>query len=193
MKVRYLFGVALLAAMASACSAAEQDTMEPVTAVQKEATSQEPLETREETSGELKADGETRRIDGETGFQEEGEVQDMIPLTIRVGEREYSAVLYDNETTRALAAKFPMTVIMDEMNGNEKYHYLSGSLPTDTKSVGSIRTGDLMLYGSNCLVLFYEDFRTSYRYTRLGYVENPEGLAGALGGGSVQVTFESGR
>lgn len=55
---------------------------------------------------------------------------------------------------------------------------------------GSIQTGDLMLYGSSCLVLFYESFRTSYSYTRLGRVENPSGLASALGRGSVSVTFE---
>ncbi|WP_243125469.1 cyclophilin-like fold protein [Clostridium transplantifaecale] len=121
--------------------------------------------------------------------QTEGE-QTMIPVTITAGGRQFEASLLNNASTQALIAQMPMTVSMGEMNGNEKYYYLSSSLPTDTRSVGNIHTGDLMLYGSDCLVLFYEDFRTSYRYTRLGAVSNPEGLSEALGRGSVSVTFE---
>ena len=63
------------------------------------------------------------------------------------------------------------------------------SLPTSSQRVGQIRTGDLMLYGSDCLVLFYESFQTAYSYTTLGRVENAEGLAAALGTGDVEVTF----
>ena len=57
----------------------------------------------------------------------------------------------------------------------------------EAERVSEIHAGDLKLYGSSCLVLFYESFSTSYSYTSLGYVENPEGLAEALGTGSVRV------
>lgn len=83
-----------------------------------------------------------------------------------------------------------MTVLMSEMNGNEKYCYLSGNLPTAASNPGTIRAGDLMLYGSNCVVLFYETFQTSYSYTRIGRADNPSGLAAALGSGNVTITFE---
>lgn len=76
------------------------------------------------------------------------------------------------------------------MNGNEKYYYLPDNLPTSSSNPGRIQTGDLMLYGSSCVVLFYESFSTSYSYTRLGRVDNPSGLASALGSGSVTVSFE---
>ena len=53
-----------------------------------------------------------------------------------------------------------------------------------------IQVGDLMLYGSDCVVLFYETFQTSYSYTRLGSLDNPSELAASLGSGNVSVTFE---
>lgn len=111
-------------------------------------------------------------------------------LKITVGSASFNATLENNAAATAFKALLPMTINMSELNGNEKYFYLSGNLPTASSNPGTIRTGDLMLYGGSCLVLFYETFSTSYSYTRLGRVNNPSGLASALGSGSVTVTFE---
>lgn len=111
-------------------------------------------------------------------------------LKISVGSASFNVTLEDNAAAKSFKTLLPMTVSMSEMNGNEKYYYLPENLPTAASNPGNIQTGDLMLYGSSCLVLFYESFRTSYSYTRLGRVENPSGLASALGRGSVSVTFE---
>ena len=46
-----------------------------------------------------------------------------------------------------------------------------------------------MLYGSNCLVLFYQNFSTSYSYTPLGRIKNPSLLAQALGSREAVVHF----
>lgn len=111
-------------------------------------------------------------------------------ITIRVGDRSFVATLEDNATARAFNSLLPMTITMNEMNGNEKYYYLSKNLPTNSYRPGTIRNGDLMLYGSNCLVLFYETFSSSYSYTRLGQIDDPSGLSSVLGRGNVTVTFE---
>lgn len=126
---------------------------------------------------------------GSTGTQDEEKESTMANIRITLDGAVFSGKLRDNAAARALLALLPLTLDMSELNGNEKYYNLPERLPTDTREVGQIRTGDLMLYGPDCLVLFYKDFRTSYRYTRLGYIEDTRGLAAALGTGSVRVVL----
>ena len=120
------------------------------------------------------------------------EEDNMVKIEIIVGNKTFSGVLYDNAAAKALTEQFPMTLNMKELNGNEKYYYLEGSLPTDSGRPSGIKTGDIMLYGNNCLVLFYESFSTVYSYTPLGHIDDPQGLAASLGNSSVQVTFQKG-
>lgn len=110
-------------------------------------------------------------------------------VVVKVGSRDYNAVFYDNRTVENLLTKLPLQIKMSELNGNEKYRYLDFSLPTNEQSVSQINAGDIMLYGSDCLVLFYKSFQTSYRYTRVGKILNPEGLESAVGSGSTEVTI----
>jgi hypothetical protein len=111
-------------------------------------------------------------------------------IRIKIGDKSFTAKLSENATTKAFMAMLPLTVSMTELNGNEKFFRLAKNLPTNSSNPGSIAIGDLMLWGSNTLVLFYETFSTSYDYTRLGKIDNPTGLAAALGAGNVIVTFE---
>ena len=92
-------------------------------------------------------------------------------------------------TVRELLRRFPMSLQMDELHGNEKYYYFSEGLSSSAQSVSQIYTGDLKLFGNDCLVLFYKDFPTSFSYTSLGQIENPQGLSEALGNGSIQIQF----
>lgn len=114
----------------------------------------------------------------------------VIYIQITVGDKSFAARLYENETARALAALLPVTLNMNELHGNEKYYNLDEALPVNASCPAEIHTGDLMLYGPDCLVLFYESVETSYSYTPLGYVEEPVGLSEVLGAGDVQVVFE---
>lgn len=107
-----------------------------------------------------------------------------------VGDKEFPATLADGETGQAFAEMLPLTLEMSELNGNEKYHYLSDVLPTDERNPGTINAGDIMLYGNSCVVLFYKTFNTSYRYTPIGHIDDHTGLAEALGASSVVVKFD---
>ena len=116
---------------------------------------------------------------------------DSMKLKITVRTTHFTATLFDNATTSAFKKKLPMTINMIELNGNEKYFKLPGDLPSNASNPGTIQTGDLMLYGSNTVVLFYKSFSTSYSYTPIGRVDNPLGLAEALGPGNVTLMLES--
>ena len=110
----------------------------------------------------------------------------MTKINISVENKVFAVTLSDNATTRALLPLLPLTVTMIELNGNEKYVNLAAKLLTEPQRVGNIEAGDLMLYSSDCLVLFYEGFRSSYSYTRLGRLDDPAELADVLGKGNVQ-------
>lgn len=78
---------------------------------------------------------------------------------------------------------------MKDLHQNEKYHYFNQSLPTQIEDIDYIHTGELMLFETNCLVLFYDDFSTNYAYTRIGYIENNDEIKNILGEGQVEVEF----
>ena len=80
--------------------------------------------------------------------------------------------LEENSTTSALIKLLPLQVLMNDLNSNEKYVYLNESLPTNTYSPKHIEAGDVMLFGDNCLVIFYESFDTSYSYSKIGHINN---------------------
>ena len=80
--------------------------------------------------------------------------------------------LEENSTTSALVKLLPLDITMNDLNKNEKYAYLDESLPTNTYSPKHIEAGDVMLFGDNCLVIFYESFDTSYSYSKIGHINN---------------------
>ena len=63
---------------------------------------------------------------------------------------------------------------------------MDNSLPTNSTNPKHIKSGDIMLYGNNCLVIFYKSFDTNYSYTKIGHIDNlPD-----LGIDNITVKFE---
>ncbi len=138
-----------------------------------------PSETQVETSNE---------IQDETHEEEEN----MIPVNLIINSQTFSAVFYDNETTQAFIEQMPITLNMSDLNNNEKYYNLPNNLPTEnTERPDVIHAGEIMVWRANTIVVFYETFSNSFSgYTRLGFIENIDGLVEALGPQNVDVTFE---
>ena len=111
-------------------------------------------------------------------------------ITITVGNKVFKAILEANATASAFKAMLPLTIDMRGLNNNEKFFDFLSYLPANASNPGTINTGDIMLWGSNTIVLFYKTFSTTYSYTRVGKIENLSGLAAALGSGTATVMFE---
>lgn len=102
--------------------------------------------------------------------------EEKISMRITINNNEYTINLEDNETVKELVSMLPLELNMSELNGNEKYTYLDKSLPTNSYNPKHINSGDVMLFGDNCLVIFYDSFNTSYSYTKIGHIDNMPNL-----------------
>ena len=107
-------------------------------------------------------------------------------MKVTINGKQYVVQLEDNETVKSFINILPQELNMSELNGNEKYIYLDITLPTNSSNPKHINSGDVMLYGNNCLVIFYKSFDTSYSYTKIGHIDN----LGSLENGSVTARFE---
>lgn len=115
--------------------------------------------------------------------------EDEMELRITINGTAFAAKLNDCQAAREFYGLLPLTVEMSELNGNEKFFTLPDSLTADSSEVETISQGDLMLFGTDTLVLFYQGGSTSYSYTLLGRISNPSKLATILGSGAATVTF----
>lgn len=126
---------------------------------------------------------ETPNIDNDV----EKEVLNMNNVILNINNVEYKIDFENNDTVNELLNNIPLTLSMSELNGNEYYVYLDFKLKTNSENVKNIKAGDVMLYGNNCLVIFYESFNTSYSYTRIGHIDNIDSLKDNLKSGNVEL------
>jgi hypothetical protein len=131
----------------------------------------------------------TQNMENKVGRNNAGNTENN-QMKIKIGSNTFTATLVDSETATVFKARLPLALKMDDVNGNEKKYDFSKAFPTDSVNPRTISKGDLMIWQSNTLVLFYKTFSTQYSYTRLGRINDPSGLESAVGTGGVTVTFE---
>lgn len=129
-------------------------------------------------------------INNENNIKENEDMEEFVSkINIIIDNQTFSATLEDNETSREFVKMLPLDITMSELNGNEKYYYFDHSLPSNASKVGKVSAGDIMLYGSDCLVLFYDSFNTSYSYTRIGKLDASLDLKSIVGKGNIKISI----
>lgn len=174
----------------SACSVSDNNLTEDSSTTDNVVTEEHTTEIQSEEMTEP-TENETLEVP-QTEINEVQEAEEtMTDIKVTVNGSVFEAKIYnDSPCAQQLLSKFPLTVTMSELNGNEKYYRFSESFSSNPENAGSISAGDIMLYQSDYLVLFYETHNTSYTYTRIGYITDATGLKEAVGTGNPTVTFE---
>ncbi len=110
-------------------------------------------------------------------------------MNIAVNDSSFTATLAENAAVDALVdwmEEGPITLELSDYAGFEKVGPLGRSLPA-SDSQTTTQAGDIVLYQSNQIVLFYGS--NSWSYTQLGSIDDLTGWEDALGSGDVTVTL----
>lgn len=130
------------------------------------------------------------KLDGEPFAPEPG--KDVEPmLQLKLDDTVLQVDWEDNasvDALRALCADGPLVIEMSMYGGFEQVGPIGATLPADDVQI-TTAPGDLVLYASDQLVVFYGS--NSWAYTRLGHITHPDpdALAGLLGSGDVTLTL----
>lgn len=113
----------------------------------------------------------------------------MTKMHVQIGDSSFTATLESNSAVDALVEMMqdaPVVLSMSDYSGFEKVGSLGIDLPASNAQT-TTQAGDIVLYNSNQIVIFYGS--NSWSYTRIGKIDDLAGWETALGNGDVTVTF----
>lgn len=162
----------------------EVTSSERITTVEK-TTPVETDMTKEETATERTAATESAGEEINTENKEETEMK----MNVQIGNASFTATLENNDAVGELVEMMrqePVTIHMSDYAGFEKVGPLGRSLTTSNHQTTTY-AGDIVLYNSNQIVMFYGS--NSWSYTRIGKIDDLSGWADALGSGDITAVF----
>lgn len=116
----------------------------------------------------------------------------MTRLQLTFNGHTYAATLAENSSAQAFVQLLQeqggaMTVDMSDYGSFEKVGPLGTTLPRNDEQI-TTSAGDIILYLGSSITVYYD--KNSWNFTRLGRLDDPEGLKEALGNGDVSITFQ---
>ena len=117
----------------------------------------------------------------------------MESITMKINDEEMTVTWEDNESVEALAklvSESPLTIDMSMYGGFEQVGAIGTDLPSNDISI-TTKPGDIVLYTSSNMVVFYGS--NSWSYTMLGHIENKseDELEALLGANDVKITLSA--
>ena len=110
-------------------------------------------------------------------------------LTLKINDIEVDVIWTDNDSVRALKnlAKDRLTINMSMYGGFEQVGSIGSSLPSADTRI-TTNPGDIVLYSSNQIVIFYDS--NIWTYTKLGHINlSKSELTDLLGDENVVITL----
>lgn len=125
----------------------------------------------------------------ETETQEQLRQEEITEMKVEVNGYIFYATLEKNDAVIELVEMMreqPVVINMSDYSGFEKVGSLGTTL-SSSNSQTTTKAGDIVLYNSNQIVVFYGS--NSWSYTRIGHITDLTGWKEALGAGDVTITF----
>lgn len=145
----------------------------------------------DDTQSDADISSDTTSDDQNDENSESEEEDTAMKINVQINDYTFTATLNDNEAANAFFEMIktePVTIKMSDYGGFEKVGSLGVTLPSsDMQTTTDI--GDIVLYQSNQIVIFYGS--NSWSYTRLGRIDDVDGLRKAITGSAVDVTFSA--
>ena len=110
-------------------------------------------------------------------------------LTLKIDGIEVDVIWADNDSVKALKnlAKNGLTINMSKYGGFEQVGSIGSTLPSSDTRI-TTNPGDIVLYSSNQIVLFYDS--NTWSYTKLGHINlSKSELTDLLGDEDVVITL----
>jgi hypothetical protein len=116
---------------------------------------------------------------------------EMKKITMKINDEEVRVSWENNESVKALAelaSETPLTINSSQYGGFEQVGSIGTTLPSNDVSTKT-KPGDIVLYTSDSIVVFYGS--NSWSYTRLGHIEDKseDELRELLSGNNVVITM----
>ena len=114
---------------------------------------------------------------------------ETIKLTLKIDDIEVDVIWADNDSVNALKnlAKDGLTINMSKYGGFEQVGSIGSTLPSADTRI-TTNPGDIVLYSSNQIVLFYDS--NTWSYTKLGHINlSKSELTDLLGDEDVVITL----
>lgn len=111
-------------------------------------------------------------------------------IRLTAGQHVLSATLIDNATTRALVAKFPLTLPMMDLYSRELVYRFPQALPANEQETSGYEVGDIVYWAPrhSFVVMYAQNGERISELQKVGRVDS--GVEVLKGAGSTDVTFE---
>ena len=147
-------------------------------------------EAAAETALPQPTEKEKAPADGQAEIEETAG-EELTMLKMKIGDTAVAVDWEENEAVEALkelCRAEPLTIELSMYGGFEQVGPIGARLPSSDVQT-TTRAGDIVLYSSNQMVVFYGS--NAWAYTRLGHISDrsAEDMAARLGHGDVSVTL----